>query len=41
MFLMLFYMADSFHSARTPKLRLAHLKRLPPTVLVKIQEALM
>jgi hypothetical protein len=29
MSLMLFYMADSFHSARTPKLRLAHLKRLP------------
>jgi hypothetical protein len=30
MFLMLFYMADSFHSARTPKLRLAHLKQIPP-----------
>jgi len=30
MSLMLFYMANSFHLARTPKLRLAHLKRLPP-----------
>ena len=30
MSLMLFYMADSFHSARTPKLRLAHLKRPTP-----------
>lgn len=27
MSLMLFYMADSFHSARTPKLRLAHHKQ--------------
>ena len=33
MSLMLFYMADSFHSARTPKLRLAHLKRLPPRLV--------
>src|SRR6202022_753004 len=32
MSLMLFYMADSFHSARTPKLRLAHLKRPAPTL---------
>jgi hypothetical protein len=30
MSLMLFYMADSFHSARTPKLRLAHLKQISP-----------
>jgi hypothetical protein len=29
---MLFYMADSFHSARTPKLRLAHLKQPAPTL---------
>ena len=32
MSLMLFYMADSFHSARTPKLRLAHLKRPAPSL---------
>jgi hypothetical protein len=35
MSLMLFYMADSFHSARTPKLRLAHLKQLAPNSLAK------
>jgi hypothetical protein len=30
--LMLFYMADSFHSAKTPKLHLAHLKQPTPRV---------
>ncbi len=32
MSLMLFYMANSFHLARTPKLRLAHLKRPAPSL---------
>ena len=35
MSLMLFYMANSFHLARTPKLRLAHLKQPTPTLSPK------
>jgi WD40 repeat protein len=38
MSLMLFYMANSFHLARTPKLRLAHLKRPTPHFVVESPE---